>query len=196
MEAYRRRLIVGALLLVAGCKEGAPALIDAGQDPDEALIRDAFHTCFSLDCDIAHQKLSQVAAGSPARQSDGFHAVEFKWGTLQFLRAAAEPDPARARQEFRALAEAATLDGDLRAAVAERLQRLEPTPRAAPDAGRSTLDLATSGNPADVQRARDILEPKVFSGRGTESDVMLLRAVCEQQSDRTCLDACNKRLGL
>jgi hypothetical protein len=62
-----------------------------------------------------------------------------------------------------------------------------PAPRPAP-ASLSLSDLATSSNPADWQKARDQLEPKVFGKRGaTADDVRMLKAICKAQHDQTCL---------
>jgi hypothetical protein len=60
-----------------------------------------------------------------------------------------------------------------------------------PPSQQSAFVLALSPNPADVQKARDMLEPKVFGGRGSPAEVKLLKAICKQQGDRTCVDACN-----
>jgi hypothetical protein len=47
----------------------------------------------------------------------------------------------------------------------------------------------TSSNPADVQKAREILEQRVFGHRGSPSDVRMLKAICKQQHDQQCIDA-------
>jgi pSer/pThr/pTyr-binding forkhead associated (FHA) protein len=52
----------------------------------------------------------------------------------------------------------------------------------------SLTELATSSNPADWQKARDILDPKVFGKRGaTADDVRLLKAICKAQHDQQCV---------
>ena len=67
-----------------------------------------------------------------------------------------------------------------------------PPPRTAPQS--SISDLASSSNPADWQRARDMLEPKVFSHRGSTSDIRTLKAICKQQHDQQCVDQCVQEL--
>jgi len=66
----------------------------------------------------------------------------------------------------------------------------EVTPRPAPrppSSGPSLEALATSPNPADWQKARDALEPKVFGNRGSADDIRLLRAICKNQHDSNCV---------
>ena len=41
----------------------------------------------------------------------------------------------------------------------------------------------------DWQKARDILDPKVFGRRGTPDDVRKLKSLCKQQADKQCLKA-------
>jgi pSer/pThr/pTyr-binding forkhead associated (FHA) protein len=65
----------------------------------------------------------------------------------------------------------------------------EPRPiRSAPPPQASLTDLATSPNPSDWQKARDILDPKVFGRRGaTPEDMRLLKAICKNQHDQQCV---------
>jgi pSer/pThr/pTyr-binding forkhead associated (FHA) protein len=50
--------------------------------------------------------------------------------------------------------------------------------------------LALSPNPADVQRARDLLEPRVFGAKASPEEVRLLDAICKQQHDMQCVRQC------
>jgi pSer/pThr/pTyr-binding forkhead associated (FHA) protein len=60
--------------------------------------------------------------------------------------------------------------------------------RSAPPPQMSLTDLATSPNPGDWQKARDILDPKVFGRRGaTPEDMRLLKAICKNQHDQQCV---------
>lgn len=52
--------------------------------------------------------------------------------------------------------------------------------------------LAASKNPADWQKARNILEPRVFAGHASPQEVRLLEAICAHQGDRTCAEACKQ----
>jgi hypothetical protein len=56
----------------------------------------------------------------------------------------------------------------------------------------SPADLALSGNPSDWQRAREILEPRVFGRRASVSEKLLLKAICKRQGDLTCVDVCKQ----
>jgi pSer/pThr/pTyr-binding forkhead associated (FHA) protein len=50
--------------------------------------------------------------------------------------------------------------------------------------------LALSSSAADVQRARDLLEPRVFGGKAAPEEVRLLEAICKQQHDVQCVRQC------
>jgi pSer/pThr/pTyr-binding forkhead associated (FHA) protein len=52
--------------------------------------------------------------------------------------------------------------------------------------------LALSSNASDVQRARDLLEPRVFGGRASPDEVRLLEAICKQQRDPQCTRQCKQ----
>jgi pSer/pThr/pTyr-binding forkhead associated (FHA) protein len=64
-----------------------------------------------------------------------------------------------------------------------------PPPRPPATPSPSLVELVTSSNPADVQKAREILEQRVFGHRGSPSDVRMLKAICKQQHDQQCIDA-------
>ena len=70
-----------------------------------------------------------------------------------------------------------------------------PPPRPAANTSVPLGDLVGSANPADWQKARNILEPKVFGKRGSPLDVRMLRSICKQQADKDCLNTL-KELGL
>jgi pSer/pThr/pTyr-binding forkhead associated (FHA) protein len=60
--------------------------------------------------------------------------------------------------------------------------------RSAPPPQATLMDLASSPNPADWQKARDILDPKVFGRRGaTPDDMRMLKAICKAQHDQQCV---------
>jgi hypothetical protein len=50
--------------------------------------------------------------------------------------------------------------------------------------------LALSSSPADVQRARELLEPRVLGSKASQEEVRLLEAVCKQQHDVLCTRQC------
>jgi pSer/pThr/pTyr-binding forkhead associated (FHA) protein len=70
-------------------------------------------------------------------------------------------------------------------------------PRAIP-AAQSDMDrireLMLQG-PDGMQKARAILEPKVFGHRGSAAEINALKAICKAQSDRACVDQCRTLLG-
>jgi pSer/pThr/pTyr-binding forkhead associated (FHA) protein len=68
------------------------------------------------------------------------------------------------------------------------------TAKATPPPPVSPFDLAKTGNPSDLQKARDILEPKVFAKRGSPDEIRLLKEICKTQGDRVCTEQCKALL--
>lgn len=56
-----------------------------------------------------------------------------------------------------------------------------------PSAGPSAADLALSGDKDSLRAARDTLRRKVSAGTATDKEIRLLRALCRQLGDTTCL---------
>jgi ABC transport system ATP-binding/permease protein len=50
--------------------------------------------------------------------------------------------------------------------------------------------LALSSSPSDVQRAREMLEPRVFGHRASGDEVRLLKSICKSQHDSVCVQQC------
>jgi len=50
--------------------------------------------------------------------------------------------------------------------------------------------LALSSNPSDVQRARELLEPRVFGRKGSGDEIRLLKSICKTQHDMACVQQC------
>jgi pSer/pThr/pTyr-binding forkhead associated (FHA) protein len=48
--------------------------------------------------------------------------------------------------------------------------------------------LALSNNPSDVQKARDMLEPRVFGHKASSDEVRLLKSICKNQHDNACVN--------
>jgi pSer/pThr/pTyr-binding forkhead associated (FHA) protein len=73
-----------------------------------------------------------------------------------------------------------------------------PAPPSAPSrpAQRSAVSfevertLALSSSASDVQRARELLEPRVFGAKASPDEVRLLEAICKQQHDIQCAKQC------
>jgi len=209
---------------------GAPAPTEsAGALPppsaDTTTVLDAKRLCDQGDCETAHQRVSKLADASPARGTQEFRDVEFKWAAMTLLRADGEQDMQTKRSLLERVAESATVDPQVRSTASDRLSLLQPgpvmaqpkdagkatapppqppvhqppdapqtaapttaPPRPPPAAKQTAFDLAKSDNPADWQKARDMLEPRVFAKRGTADEVRLLKALCKRQSDRTCTE--------
>jgi ABC transport system ATP-binding/permease protein len=52
--------------------------------------------------------------------------------------------------------------------------------------------LALSSSASDVQRARDLLEPRVFGAKASADEARLLEAICKQQHDIQCAKQCKQ----
>jgi len=144
--------------------------------------------CFTVDCDLAHARASQISSDSPLRQTDDFHDLGKKRAMLEQLRNSPE------------------VDVGLRTAAGERLARLGNgsaafelalaiSPDGGADAGafagtaEATLlaSLMRSKKPDDYQKVRDMLEPKIYGGRATPDDVRMMTIVCKAEKDTACL---------
>jgi ABC transport system ATP-binding/permease protein len=62
------------------------------------------------------------------------------------------------------------------------------TPTASPFEAERTLALSSS--PSDVQRAREMLEPRVFGHKASNDEVRLLKSICKSQHDSVCVQQC------
>jgi pSer/pThr/pTyr-binding forkhead associated (FHA) protein len=67
-----------------------------------------------------------------------------------------------------------------------------PTPRSAVPSFDLERSLALSSNSQDVQRARDMLEPRVFGHRASSDEVRLLKSICKNQHDSLCVQQCTQ----
>jgi hypothetical protein len=160
--------------------------------------------CFTVDCDLAHARASQISSDSPLRQTDDFHAIEFRFEVNELLRAEHEIDFGKKRAMLERLRNSPEVDVGLRAAAGERLARLgngsaafelaissDGGSDAGVDAGsaEATLlaSLMRSKKPEDYQKVRDLLEPKIYGGRATPDDVRMMTTVCKAAKDMTCL---------
>ena len=96
----------------------------------------------------------------------------------------AEHRPAAVAGKPKKAAAPATEDDDPYAEVGA-----QPAPAPAPapkPASGTTTDKATSGDRSAQIAAKDALKAKVNSGRGTDRDKRLLRALCRQYNDPSC----------
>jgi hypothetical protein len=175
-------------------------------DVDRELLESAMRQCFTVDCDLAHARASQISSDSPLRQTDDFHAIEFRFEVNELLRAEREIDFGKKRAMLERLRNSPEVDVGLRAAAGERLARLGNgsaafelalviSPDGGADAGvdagsaEATLlaSLMRSKKPEDYQKVRDLLEPKIYSGRATPDDVRMMTTVCKAEKDTACL---------
>lgn len=198
-------LSVGFVALAAACtapERPAPPPPPAPEKVDQELVDVALHDCFLGDCERAFAHLAQVSPTSPLRRSDAFRAVAYRYDADRLLGADIEPDPAKRRVTYQAVASSATTDPGLRLAASERIARLgveslaaarEISVNGGSDAGAAAQEAADllarsrSTDPVTQGVVRSRVEAKIFAGRATPADVAILRTVCTAQHDDACL---------
>ena len=199
---------------------------------DAAMLADARRMCDVGDVEGAHEKASQLPAGSSLHASGDFKYIEATWSSRLMVQSESESEPAAKATLLRRLTGDLYADPAVRKLANDRLQALEQAPAAAasvaspphepghhgssvptplphtqtfavnpppttptppppatprPSARQSPSELAASPNPTDWQKARDILENKVFAHRGSADEVRLLKAICKNQHDPQCV---------
>ncbi len=162
----------------------------------------ALHECVTLDCERAHAHLSALSPTSSLRQGDVFRAIEYRYHADRLLQADIEPDLAKRRTLYQAIADSPTVDSMLKLVVAARIARLggqlgdakevqlNATAVAIAAETAAAADLLAKSRskvPADQNEVRAKLEPKIFAGKATREDVAMLRTVCKAQRDAACL---------
>jgi hypothetical protein len=211
----RRLVVVGArpalrvglalLVFLPACSRREPPPPPPPPPPlevDRQILDQAMHECFTVDCDKAHERLSQLSPDSSLRQTDDFHAIEFRYEMNQLLRADREIDVEKQRAMFDQLRNDPNYDVTVRSAASERLARLGLGRRfelklagvqdaGEPDAGDGDSAriavLMKSKKPSDYQVVRTLLEPRLFSGKATADDIRTMTTICKAQKDAACL---------
>jgi len=192
---------------VAGCeiREPPPAPPPTAAKVEQDTLDLAFRDCFLADCERAYAHLSELPATSMLRRSDAYRAVQYRYDADRLLKAEVERDVTKRRALIKAIVDSQVSDPFLRLAATERLGRLgdgrseEVSLNASTDApavaAREQEDLVKKSEskvPADQNEVRSKLEPKIFAGKATAQDVMLLKTVCKAQKDAACLHQLDK----
>jgi hypothetical protein len=171
---------------------------------DKDLLELAMHQCFTVDCDGAHRRASQIAPDSPLRTTDDFHAIEYRYQVNRLLAAEAEGDVDKRRAGLEQLKDDPKYEVGLREAASRQLARLGGgktfeleihAEDAGAEAGRDggdpeavrVAELMRSRKPDDYQAARAIVEPRIYNGHATVDDVRVMTTICKAQKDEPCL---------
>jgi hypothetical protein len=172
---------------------------------DRETLAEAMHECFTIDCDRARDLAAQISPNSPLRQTDEFHAIEYRHEVNAFLRAENETDFDKQRAMLATLRDTTDAVPEIRAAAAQLLARLgggrrfelvlAGHPDAGTDAGadaKAELSarialLMKSKTPGDYEAARSLVEPRIYSGEATPDDVRTMTTICKAQKDTRCL---------
>ena len=129
-----------------------PSAVATADVPDGmGVVLEAKRLCDTGECDVGHQRLAMLPAGSSARGSTEFKNVELRWATDTLLRADRSVDLPTKRALLDAVAQCATVDDAVRASARDRLSVLDSTspPTAGPDAA-SVPSSQPSASPSAV----------------------------------------------
>lgn len=174
----------------------------------EELVRIARHLLdVDKDLEAAHQTLQDVPEDSPLRDDPDFKAIEAKWAESMFAQVEEAKDPKDKRALLYKIAVSPSVDAESRKKAADMVQELDKT--LPPDPNRPPAIAFVSGRapaaaaapkanalpsaplPSDALDPANIkknLENKVWSGRGTISEIRMLKAACSQLRDMACRD--------
>ncbi len=109
--------------LAASATPLGPTSAESGQDM--AVVLEAKRLSEQGKYDTAHERLTALAAGSPARLSAEFKDVEFKWASETLLLADRTPDLVAKRGLLEVVAQSTTVDDTVRSSARDRLAALD-----------------------------------------------------------------------
>jgi hypothetical protein len=172
---------------------------------DREILEEALHECFTVDCDRARDRVAELSQSSPLRQSDDFHAIEFRHEVNEYLRAERETDFDKQRSMLLVIRDTATAPPELRAAAGQWLARLGGGQKfelilaghgdagapsgadAGSDEAARIAALMKTKLPGDYDAARSLIEPRIYSGKASPEDVRNMLTICKAQKDARCL---------
>jgi hypothetical protein len=70
----------------------------------------------------------------------------------------------------------------------------EPSPTPSLSPAQAFAERARAVAFQDPERARELVEPRVASGRATRDEITLLLSICSNQGDRICVEHCRRLL--
>jgi pSer/pThr/pTyr-binding forkhead associated (FHA) protein len=146
---------IAAILIVAATwymKHQPPPnapIVGTVDDHDTQILNRAKSLCDNGDCDKAHLLVAtDLPDTSPERTSPEFKDLERRWAEGMLARASAEPDVNTRRNLLQQVAQAVTVDPELRRAAADQLQALDQaTPPSSATAPKAGIDAASSTSP-------------------------------------------------
>ncbi len=121
-------------------------IVGTVDDHDTQILNRAKSLCDNGDCDKAHLLVAtDLPDTSPERTSPEFKDLERRWAEGMLARASAEPDVNTRRNLLQQVAQAVTVDPELRRAAADQLQALDQaTPPSSATASKAGLDAASN----------------------------------------------------
>jgi hypothetical protein len=161
----------------------------------------------------AHRMLKRIPETSPVYESDDFRALEDRWADAMFKKADETQDRAEKRSILNEISETSSVSADKRKRAAELAAEIPPDETAgAPPTRQQGAGAGpytpppVPGDPYDVtsapsttpstsssaderfneQRQKQGLYSKMASGRATEDELRMLKAICMNDGDRAC----------
>ncbi|WP_437808770.1 FHA domain-containing protein [Sorangium sp. So ce1078] len=197
--------------------EARPASTELGGN-DAQILDAAHEHFRAGNIDAAHRKLQEIAETAPVRETQRFREIEERWAEGMFQQVERAGTKSEKLALLNEIAKTTSVPTALRARVAEMRRQVDPeappepepaphggpqmswspqhTPTPPPAPPASTPKASDTGAPqasspldsSTYPAQRKALEPKVWSGRASASEIKLLRAICIHQGDVSCRD--------
>jgi pSer/pThr/pTyr-binding forkhead associated (FHA) protein len=185
---------------------------------DAGAVAEAKALFDKKDFDGAHKRLQDLPDASPARDDPQFKTIESAWADWMFAKADQSTDKAEKRKLWQQISSTPTVDGDRRKKAADLIQTMdaaEPPPpetqapiareprvapagehtggHAAPDPYAGAPSPTTPAQPVGIDPGSEeaqikALMPRVWSGKASEGDIKMLKALCAHAGNRECRD--------
>ncbi len=166
------------------------------------------------DIEFAHKLLKRIPENSAVRDSDKFKEIEDSWADAMFAKADKIADPNGKRKIWNLISETGTVSAAKRKKAAQMALELGPPidldkgrPAPVPGTGAAVTAATTKSQPAPIittsttrtttstktgnekfneKSQKRSLIAKMHSGRASEAELRMLKAICMNDGDRAC----------
>lgn len=212
--------IVAVALFVMLGRSGGTVVIDGRKVAVKAdapkQLTEALDLLGKKEYEAAHKKLLELPENSPSFDDAAAKEIEGAWADWIFGKVDQESASAEKKKLLKEITATPTVDAERRKKAADKLREVEaaepppppppqpvyngPAPTGNADAtakpGPSVTVVAPlpAQGPPDEDAMRKQLEPKVWSGKASESEIKMLRAICSHLGNRSCRDRASAML--
>lgn len=200
----------------------ASASDDDSSSNGQAALDLAKKAASSGDYDTVFKRLSEIPPGSPLKSTPEVQALYGRWADWQIKQSDTVTDPAQKKAMLQKVAENSDVDQQHRNLATDLIAMLSQDPSgkgtkptstkpantgtSAPkdDGGGnngstgSTAPTPPSNGDVTTQQGQDAqrkaLESKMNSGRASQSDLKMLKALCQQAGDKACVSRARDQL--